>query len=96
VPAPDRFVVWKAALALSLLLLLADGAFAYVGPGAGLELVGYFMSLLAWVAAAFSAVMLYPCYALVRRLRGRKAKESQAPLAPSVPEPGRDPASSPP
>jgi hypothetical protein len=66
----------KVSLALVLLLLSAGPALAYVGPGAGLELVGYSVSLLAWVLAAFSAVLLYPIYALLRRVRGRKVGTS--------------------
>jgi hypothetical protein len=62
-----------ALLALALLLTATGPALAYVGPGAGLEMVGYFFSLLAWMAAVFCAVMLYPVYALLRWLRGKGA-----------------------
>jgi hypothetical protein len=71
----DRNVVSirKGLLALSVLLLAATPALAYVGPGAGLELVGYFMSLAVWVGIALSAFLLWPFYALVRLIRGGKA-----------------------
>jgi hypothetical protein len=76
----NPFTVWKGALALLALLLLAGSARAYVGPGAGLELVGYAMSLAAWVGVAFSALFLYPLYSLIRRLRGYRVR----PMAPAV------------
>jgi hypothetical protein len=81
----NLFTVWKVVFAVLVLFFLVDAARAYVGPGAGLELVGYAMSLAAWVGVAFSALFLYPIYALVRRLRGRKADTKITPLAVSVP-----------
>lgn len=68
---PDRSLVLMALLAVAVVVLGAAPALAYVGPGAGLELVGYFASLLAWASVVFSAVFLYPLYALLRRVRGR-------------------------
>jgi hypothetical protein len=88
---PDRNLPssWKTALAVVILLLCATSAPAYVGPGAGLELVGYSLSLLAWIAAAFSAVLLYPVYALLRRLRRGKNTPTPAPGVQTVPEEDR-------
>jgi hypothetical protein len=63
---------WTLLFSVFVLLLLADSAQAYVGPGAGLELTGYFLSLLAWVVTAFSMFLLWPFYALLNRLRGRR------------------------
>jgi hypothetical protein len=64
--------VCKALLALAVLLLGADRAQAYVGPGADVTFIGYAMTLLVWALAAFSAVLLWPVYALLRWIRGRK------------------------
>jgi hypothetical protein len=64
--------------ALALLLLGANSAMAYVGPGADLAFVSYALTLLAWAAAAFSAVLLWPVYALLRRIRGGKNKSTTA------------------
>jgi hypothetical protein len=58
---------------LLVLLLAADPALAYIGPGAGLELVGYFIALLATVGVAFFSILLYPIYAVIRFFRGPKA-----------------------
>lgn len=68
----DHAAVAKSLLALSLLLLSAGPVLAYGGPGAGVEFIGYFMSLLVWLGLCFSAVFLWPIYALMRRIRGRK------------------------
>jgi hypothetical protein len=61
-------------LALSVLLLDADSAMAYVGPGADVAFISYAMTLLAWMLAAFSAVLLWPIYALIRKVRGRRSR----------------------
>jgi hypothetical protein len=84
---PDRrlYSVMKVLCALWAVLLLADGAWGYVGPGAGLELVGYSMSLLAWVAVAFSALFLYPFYSFLRWLRGAKAVPKTVAATPPPP-----------
>jgi hypothetical protein len=59
-------------LALSVLLLGASPAPAYAGPGADVTFISYAMTLLLWVLAAFSAVLLWPIYALLRAIRRRK------------------------
>jgi hypothetical protein len=40
------------------------------GPAPGVELIPYFLSLLAWMGLAFLAVLLRPIVALARWLRG--------------------------
>lgn len=71
-------------LALALLLLGANSAMAYVGPGADLAFLSYALTLLAWAAAAFSAVLMWPLYALLRRIRGRKNKSTTTPPPPTA------------
>ena len=63
-------------LALLVLLLLAGDSAAYVGPGP--EFIGYFGTLVTWLVVAFSAVLLWPVYAVLRLIRG-------------VPEPSKSP-----
>lgn len=75
-------VVVRALLALSLLLLVTAPAFAYSGPGVGVEFFGYFMALLAWLGLCLSAVFLWPIYAAIRKIRGRKN-----PTTPELPQP---------
>jgi hypothetical protein len=82
--------VRKPLFAFIVLLLWAGTAPAYVGPGAGLELVGYFFGLVAWVGTVFCAVLLWPVYALLRRLRGDKGKPEKADVAETPPEAQRE------
>lgn len=73
-------------LAVPLPLL---GPLAY-GPVPGVELIPYFLALLAWVGLALASVFLSPITALIRRLRRDKhtpeADPQKAPMTVSVPE----------
>jgi hypothetical protein len=76
----SSFLAGKALFALLTLLLLAGAARAYVGPETGMEFIGYFMSLVTWVAVALSGLLLWPFYALLRWFRGgRDAAQAQPP-----------------
>ena len=68
----ERATLVLALLALSLLLLAAAPVLAYGGPGAGVEFIPYFLGLLTWLGVCFSAIFLWPIYALLRKIRGRK------------------------
>jgi hypothetical protein len=59
-------------LALYALLFFGNTAMAYIGPGAGMEFIGFFMSLVAWVGAALFTVLLWPVYAILHRFRTKK------------------------
>jgi hypothetical protein len=89
--ARDDFPAGKALFALLTVLLLAGAARAYVGPEAGPEFLGYFAGLLLWMGAALSGLLLWPVYAVLRRLRGRGARPAAAPgpavAAPECPRP---------
>jgi hypothetical protein len=65
----DNLLAWKLVVALLGILFLAGEASAYVGPAPGPEFVGYFMSLLAWLGLAFSALLIYPLHALRKRFK---------------------------
>lgn len=69
--------VRKIMLALAVLLLGADPAMAYVGPGADVTFISSALTLLLWVLAAFSATLLWPVYALWRRIRGCQNKSTR-------------------
>ena len=81
--------VCKVLLAVSVLLLGAGPAMAYVGPGADVTFISYAMTLLAWALAAFSAALLWPVYALLRWLRRRKNNSATAPSPEAAPEEAR-------
>jgi hypothetical protein len=64
-------------LVLPVMLFIPPAVFAdvlaYAGPGTGMELIPYFMGLLAWIGTAFGAVILWPIVAFFRRFRKPKA-----------------------
>jgi hypothetical protein len=62
-------------LAVSVLLLVP----AYIGPGAGLTVIG---TVVAFVAAIFLAIVgfvWYPTKRLIAKIRGKRQKEAQSP-----------------
>jgi nitrate reductase gamma subunit len=61
-----------ALLFLSLLLAIPREAHAYVGPGAGMTLIGSFLGLLATIACALGAILLWPIRRALRRRRRRR------------------------
>jgi hypothetical protein len=61
----------------------AGSLWAYIGPGADLSLISYALALLAFAGTAFSAIFLWPIYALIRKIRGDKGK----PAPEAAPEP---------
>lgn len=87
-PIRNDALTCKIGLALLTVLFLADSAPAYIGPGAGLDLIGYTLSLAAWGLTAFSAVLLWPLYAFLHRMRGR-AKSLTPPPTPASSEQSR-------
>ena len=66
---PSRAVwLWCAVLFAAA----ATPAFAYIGPGAGVALVGSFAMILVTIVAAFFAVMVWPLRMTYRLLRRKK------------------------
>ncbi len=88
-PGRKLSTVCKVLLALSVLLLGVGRAMAYVGPGSDVTFISSAMTLLAWVLAAFSAVLLWPAHALMRWIRRRKNEPAAAPSPEAVPEEAR-------
>ena len=69
----------------------ALGLFAY-GPAPGVELIPYFLGLLAWMGLALGAVLLSPLTALLRffrRLRGVPPTQPPA-EPPTAPQPANE------
>jgi hypothetical protein len=78
-------------LSLAAVLLLTGEAAAYAGPVPAPEFIGYFLSFLAWLAFMFSALLMWPVYALRRWWRGDAAAE-EAPAPDAAPDPAVEPA----
>jgi membrane protein implicated in regulation of membrane protease activity len=60
-----------AAIASIMVLAMPATAFAYVGPGAGLSLVGAFWALLLAVATALFFLLAWPVRRMLRHARAR-------------------------
>lgn len=72
---PEKRVSAPLRLALALAIMLAPlAAEAYVGPGAGLSLLGALWGLLCAIGAALLFVIMWP----IRRMRRRKREAKQA------------------
>lgn len=64
---------------IALLLLLASTqAQAYIGPGAGLSVLGSLWTVLVGIVLALLAVLSWPIRVIWRRLRGKKAPAAAA------------------
>lgn len=77
-----------AALGLAAVLAvgLVEPAAAYIGPGAGLSMVGAFWGLLVAVFAAVGFILFWPIRRLMKRNRARPADASLAEAAPAEAE----------
>jgi len=67
VPVPDSTLVL--AVSISALPMSGSASLLAYGSAPGMELIPYFLALLAWVGMAFTAIFLSPIAALVRRIR---------------------------
>ncbi|QVL34435.1 hypothetical protein KIH39_11160 [Telmatocola sphagniphila] len=54
------------------LLIASSNAMAYIGPGSGMEFIGYAMGLLVMLGAAFFSMLMWPVYTVLRWIRGPK------------------------
>jgi membrane protein implicated in regulation of membrane protease activity len=79
-------ILVKTVLSCALTLGVINTASAYVGPGAGLSLLGALWGLLAAVLAALAFIVLWP---FRKMLKGRRNKAAVAPVqAQAVVNPG--------
>jgi hypothetical protein len=67
---PKSCLILVVVSAFACLLVAPRPALAYVGPGPGAEFIPLFYSMLVLVGTMFSAVLLWPIQAMMRRLRG--------------------------
>ena len=58
-------------LLLPLLLLSAGSALAYVGPGAGISVLGSLLSILATIFVALGAIIFWPVRKYLKRRKAR-------------------------
>ena len=61
---------------LLLVTMMTSSAFAYVGPGAGISLLGSVATTLLVVLLAIGAILFWPVRYLWRRMRGKSKQPS--------------------
>jgi membrane protein implicated in regulation of membrane protease activity len=69
---------------LALLLVTSGQALAYIGPGAGISVVGSLLSILATFFVAIGAILFWPIRKLLKRRKARRETTADA-------EPAREP-----
>lgn len=68
-------------LTLALFLSVSQPALAYVGPGAGLSLLGAFWGLIVVLVAALSFVIFWPLRRMRRRVRANTGTDRETAAA---------------
>jgi hypothetical protein len=58
-----------------LLALIASPAAAYVGPGAGISVLGSLLGILATIFVAIGAILFWPIRKLMKRRKAKKETE---------------------
>ncbi|HZP67569.1 MAG TPA: hypothetical protein VFB32_14800 [Rudaea sp.] len=69
-------------LILLFLLLASASAGAYIGPGAGLSVLGSLWAVLVGIVLALFAILSWPIRVLWRRLRGKRPAKAPGPDSP--------------
>jgi membrane protein implicated in regulation of membrane protease activity len=59
-------------IALLMLALIAGPAAAYVGPGAGISVLGSLLGILATIFVAIGAILFWPIRKLMKRRKAKK------------------------
>jgi hypothetical protein len=78
-----------AALALVAAATVSDPAAAYIGPGAGISLLGAFWGLVMALGAAVGVVVWYPLRRVLRRRSGSARRPRTAAMAGSAAQAAR-------
>ena len=59
-------------LALNFIVLLVSPAAAYIGPGAGISVLGSLLGILATIFVAIGAILFWPLRTFVQRRKARR------------------------
>jgi hypothetical protein len=69
----------RLALTATLIFTLTPGlALAYVGPGAGISMLGALWGLIAGVVMALGVILFWPIRMMIRKIKANKAKAGDA------------------
>jgi len=64
---------------LALLLVISGQALAYIGPGAGISVVGSLLSILATFFVAIGAILFWPIRKMLKRRKADGARGDDGP-----------------
>jgi len=70
-------------LVLSLFLAVSSPALAYIGPGAGISVLGSLLGILGTIVVALGAVVLWPIRKVIKRRKQQKQTAEEANPGPS-------------
>jgi hypothetical protein len=77
-----RSGISQGTIGAALLLLLAPGlALAYVGPGAGISMLGALWGLIVGVVMAVGVILFWPIRIMLRKAKAKKANAGEASAA---------------
>jgi protein-S-isoprenylcysteine O-methyltransferase Ste14 len=65
-------------IVLLLLTAITSPATAYVGPGAGISVLGSLLGILATIFVAIGAILFWPIRKLMKRKKAKKESEASA------------------
>ena len=65
-------------LAFFISLTLSSAALAYIGPGAGISVLGSLLGILGTIAVAIGAILFWPVRKMLKRRKAATASESEA------------------
>lgn len=74
----NRRSIFTTAFVGVFLVFSPSYAFAYVGPGAGLGMLGALMALVAGIVLAVGMTLLHPIKLLLKRMRGKNSDDEKA------------------
>lgn len=63
---------------LALALLISAPAMAYIGPGAGISVLGSLLGILATIVVAIGAIVMWPLRKMLKKRRQAAADNAQA------------------
>jgi membrane protein implicated in regulation of membrane protease activity len=64
-------------LGIFLLLLISIPALAYIGPGAGISVLGSVLGILVTIIVAIGAILLWPIRRMMKRRKAAADRESE-------------------
>jgi len=63
-------------LSIFIFLLISPAAFAYIGPGAGISVLGSLLGILGTIVVAIGAILFWPIRKLLKRRKAAAASQA--------------------